>query len=131
MRVLVTGSRQASDQTPIYRELDALWERWWPNATHPDEFMVIHGGAPGADTLAGQWCHDRRDRPGIAQEVHPAQWGLYGSHAGGIRNQIMVNAGADIVLAFFRTGAKNAGTRNCVTTARLAGLDVQEFWVDA
>lgn len=130
MRVLVTGSRQVLNQEPIYAELDALWKQWWPTAVFPDQFIVVHGNAPGADTLAAQWCHDRRDRPGITQEVHPAKWGEYGSLAGGIRNGEMVRLGADIVLAFFQAGAKNRGTQNCVNQAKLAGLTVEERWID-
>lgn len=129
MRVLVTGSRQLLDQGRVYRELDILFLTAQKNGDA--EFIVVHGGAPGADSLAGQWVHDNRgEKPLSPQiEVHPAEWNRYGRHlAGGIRNAKMVGLGADIVLAFFQPGAENRGTTNCANQARLAGLRVKEVW---
>lgn len=129
MRVLVTGSRQMEDQGRVYHELDALYAHAIEQG-HA-EFTVVHGGAPGADSLAGQWVFDRRmNGPVHPQlEVHPAEWNRYGrALAGGIRNAKMVGLGADIVVAFFQPGAENRGTRNCSAQARLAGLEVKETW---
>lgn len=132
MRVLVTGSRQLTDQGRVYRELDAAMMAWFEGGgtVRGETFTVVHGGAPGADSIAAQWVWDRRvDTWKPAMEVHPAEWNRYGRHlAGGIRNAKMVGLGADLVLAFFQPGAKNAGTSNCVQQARLAGLTVKEVW---
>lgn len=129
MRVLVTGSRQFLDQGTLYAELDRLLVL--AAAEGQAEFIVVQGGAPGADTLAGQWVHDRRSESLLRpeSEVHPAEWNRYGRHlAGGIRNAKMVGLGADLVLAFFQPGAENKGTTNCATQAKLAGLTVKEIW---
>lgn len=128
MRILVTGSRQIVDQGRIYRELDAEYEKWLSQSSEP-AFVVVHGAAPGADALAGQWAWDRRNEtPAPDVEVHPAKWRQYGRLAGHIRNAEMVEAGADLVLAFFHPGAENRGTTNCVTQARLKGLTIRELW---
>lgn len=128
MRVLVTGSRQMLDQARVYRELDDLFAMAMEDGDA--EFIVVHGAAPGADSLAGQWVFDRRHNGPVHPqvEVHAAEWNRYGKLAGGIRNAKMVGLGATVVLAFFQPGAQNVGTRNCVAQARLAGLDVKETW---
>lgn len=139
MRVLVTGSRQWLDQKKLYDELDAVFIEWmrravWDVAVAEDGFTVVHGNAPGADTLANQWVWDKRGEaftPSV--EVHPAQWAVHGRRlAGKIRNTEMVKLGADIVLAFFVPGAANNGTRHCVKTAEswLAwkGVPIKEIW---
>jgi len=40
----------------------------------------------------------------------------------------MVATGADVCLAFFKTGATNRGTSGCVAVAKKAGIEVREFW---
>lgn len=140
MRVLVTGSRQIIDQRRVYPRLDAIYDSWLHPAVFTESelkhvmsqkrtFVVVHGSAAGADTLANTWVWDRRGeaRPPMV-EPHPANWARYGRLAGPIRNQEMVDLGADLVLAFFQPGAENRGTQNCVNAARLKGLTVEEFW---
>lgn len=139
MRVLVTGSRQFLDQGPIYEALDAALlafaaGRHFASEFEGDDFVVIHGAAPGADTIASQWCWDRgRELAGmpIKQEAYPADWSR-GRLAGKQRNFEMVQLGADLVLAFFQPGAGNTGTRHCVETARrfleFKGTEIKEIW---
>ena len=58
---------------------------------------VVHGAAPGADTLADTWARSR----GIKVERYYALWKTYGLGAGAIRNQKMLDDGKpDIVIAF-------------------------------
>ena len=57
---------------------------------------------------------------GLEPERHPADWKRYGRAAGPIRNQEMVNLGADVCLAFPREGSR--GTKNCMEAARKAGI---------
>lgn len=57
----------------------------------------------------------------VEQEVHDADWNEYGRAAGPIRNQEMVDAGADVCLAFPTGGP---GTRDCMRRARDAGIRV-------
>lgn len=84
-----------------------------------EDDVVWHGGAKGADTLAGQEAeyleHD--------VIVVPAQWGRYGRSAGPIRNaKMMKYAKPRLVIAF--PGGK--GTAHMVGTARGAGVPVVE-----
>lgn len=132
MRVLVTGSRQFRSRQLVYRELENAYHRWAGSGAieRGDNFQVVHGGAPGADTLANQWCWDSRNLPYIAPvEVHPADW-RKGSYAGKIRNTEMVRLGAGLVLAFFEPGAQHAGTRHCLETAKLwlPNTEIKEIW---
>jgi hypothetical protein len=52
MRVLVCGGRDFSDKVMLASALDAI------HADRPFS-LVIHGAAPGADTLAGEWADSR------------------------------------------------------------------------
>jgi hypothetical protein len=59
--------------------------------------VIVHGGAPGADSLAG----DISGRVlGHDVEVHPAQWSKYGKAAGPIRNQEMLDSGIQFAIGF-------------------------------
>ncbi len=108
MRVLVCGGRNYLDRRAIYDALDDL------SCT-----MVIHGGARGADMLAGEWAQSRL-RP---QEIFEAEWGKYGNAAGPIRNQKMIDEGKpELVLAF--PGGR--GTADIVSRAKAAGIEVCE-----
>jgi hypothetical protein len=63
-------------------------------------------------------------------EPHPPDFEKYGSpHAFHVRNREMVESlgEGDIVLAFFKKGAKNAGTTRTVELAEAAGLTVRRF----
>jgi hypothetical protein len=81
--------------------------------------VIIHGAAPGADTLAGQWAADK----GIPVEAFPADWEKHGRAAGPIRNKQMLDDGKpDLVVAF----PGGWGTANMCKQAREAGVRVLE-----
>lgn len=108
MRLLITGSREWDDYSQIERVLAAFG--------HDGDTTVVHGAARGADRLA-----DRAARAlGFQVEAHPAPWSTYGKRAGSIRNQKMVDAGADLVIAF-PTNA-SVGTYDCMRRAERAGI---------
>lgn len=107
MRVIVCGGRNYADSHAV---LAALEPYAVPGAT------IIHGGASGADALA----NDAALLLGIPLEVWPADWREQGKGAGPRRNQRMVDAGADCVLAF----AGGRGTADCCRRARAAGIPV-------
>ncbi len=88
--------------------------------------------------MAGDYARDR----GWNVEVHHADWstcaadckpshrrvgkrGEYCPTAGHRRNQRMVEAGADIVLAFWRD--HSSGTKNCLDLAKAAGLPIDPY----
>lgn len=109
MKVLVTGGRTFSNRSLLLTTLDSL---------HIDHVFttMIHGGASGADRLAGEWAASR----GIPVESHPADWQRYGLAAGPIRNQQMIAEKPDMVVAF--PGGR--GTADMVRRARQAGVDL-------
>jgi hypothetical protein len=82
------------------------------------QVFVVHGAAKGADTIADQIAKGY----GMIPEPHPANWSEYHRAAGPIRNQQMVDLGADICLAFLQPNSK--GTADCIRRAEKAGIPV-------
>ena len=136
MRVIVTGSRDWIDRVTVNQQLSML--NWHAEGS----LVVVHGCADGADRIAEQWVHATRSRGflGVTEEAHPARWNEFKLSAGPMRNAEMVNAGADLVLAFLnrckkptctRTGIHGShGAMNCVQLARAAGIKVQVYQGD-
>lgn len=118
-RVLVTGSRFWSDRQAVFRALDDQLKQ-------ADGLLtVVHGAAAGADTFAGCWAAIRgHETNRVAVEPHPAEWHIYGKSAGPMRNQEMVDLGADVCLAFPKGDSR--GTRHCMTAAAHAGIPVYD-----
>lgn len=113
MKLLVTGGRSYSDHKRLSDELNKLEDQL-------DE--IAHGGAKGADTLAGTWAVGH----GIPCRVFPADWERHGRAAGPIRNREMLQAfRPDRVLAF--TGG--VGTADMVSLAEAAGIPVEKHGV--
>lgn len=132
MRILVTGSRDWADRNAVYRALNQVCDDFGLNYP-PDEYgntmpdpsriTVVHGHCPtGADQIADDWCIGAF----FEAERHPADWDRHGKAAGPIRNQEMVDLGADLVLAFPARGISR-GTWDCVDRAREAGIPVRIF----
>jgi hypothetical protein len=109
MRVLVTGGRDFADRELLFGALDRI---------HAEKVfaVLVHGGAKGADRLAGEWGVAR----GVAVEAQPADWKQYGRAAGVIRNSTMLKEKPDLVIAF--PGGK--GTADMVKKAKQAGIEV-------
>jgi len=106
-RVLVTGSRDWTDTGVISV---ALVEHMWPGD------VLVHGAARGADSLAaGLW-----EAFGPV-EPHPYPAG-HGQRGGYVRNKEMVDAGADLCLAFIRNNSRGASM--CAELAAKAGIPV-------
>lgn len=136
MRILITGSRE-------FRSLSAVRTAMLEvTAGQRGPHLLVHGNARGADQIAAVVAK----RLGWQVESHPADWNgpcrescapghrqtrrdrgsEYCPAAGHLRNQAMVDLGADVVVAFFKEGAANAGTHDCVRRARSAGLTVRD-----
>jgi hypothetical protein len=107
-RIIVCGGRKYRDSGRIYMVLE---EYAHLNPT------IVHGDYSGADRIADREARDL----GLTTDPHPADWSQ-GRKAGPIRNQEMVDAGADLVIAF----AGGDGTADCVRRARKAGIPVRE-----
>ena len=87
MKLLVCGSRKWSDAETI-----RAWLRRMPAGT-----IVVHGGAAGADTLAGEVAREL----GFEVRVYPAEGTRFGRSAGPRRNEQMLAAEQpDRALAF-------------------------------
>ena len=112
MRVLITGSRHWNDEATMlarFRELDGTME----------EVTIVHGNAAGADHMAGVLAMVLM----FKVEVYPADWQHHGKAAGPLRNQVMVDAGAALGLAF--PWPESKGTWDCVRRAADAGIPVE------
>lgn len=110
MRVLVCGGRNFSDKKWMYDTLDKHLIA-----------SLVHGGAHGADSLAGLYAFERN----IPVEVFPADWSKFGKRAGTLRNVQMANTKPDLVIAF--TGG--SGTKHMIQTARFLKIPVDIHWV--
>lgn len=123
IRILVTGSRDWPDREAVSQVLNETAEQY-------GRITVVHGACPsGADLYACQWVTAMRViRSGHTEEKHPADWERLGKHAGPIRNQQMVNAGAALCIAF--PYGKSPGTRDCMHRAKLSGIRVIDLGTD-
>lgn len=112
-RVLVCGSRDFDDWELLNDALSIVH-------TRHGIAVIIHGGAPGADTMAGSWA----TLNGLSTSVFPAKWAEDGKAAGPRRNQRMLEVGKPDMVVAFQGGR---GTADMVRRARAAGLRVEEI----
>lgn len=109
----------------IWNALDGVLDA---HHSYDNVLVVVHGNAPGADSIANHWViHRQRQDWNVEPEARPAQWTRHGRRAGPLRNQEMVDAGADLVLAFIKDNSP--GASHLVREARTAGIPVEEFHV--
>lgn len=137
MRILVTGSRDWVDRGAIVEAL----RTHTMYVEHVSDVNVVHGGANGADVLAGGIANAY----GMSTEVHVPNWDDCGDdcgpehwryrqgkpycpRSGFKRNRHMVELGADICLAFIRNGS--AGARMTARMAEKAGIPVHRYIKD-
>jgi hypothetical protein len=112
VKIIVCGGRNYADAEAVDAALGKLGRKY-------PVLFIAHGGAAGADSLAGAWAA----KWGIPTEVYRADWNQHGRSAGPLRNQKMLDDfRPDGVVAF--TGG--AGTRHMVSIARAAGVPVWE-----
>lgn len=116
-KVLVCGDRNWDNYHRIATILDDI-SMW-----HDGEIHIIHGGAKGADTLAGEWAKNTGRE---CTEV-VADWKRYGRAAGPIRNKAMLDLNPDLVIAFHSDITKSKGTANMVDQAQKAGHPIFLF----
>lgn len=111
MRVLVCGDRTWTDRDVIAARLVQL-----PPTAH-----VVHGGAHGADTIAGEVAAAM----GLVVTCVPARWTVYGRAAGPIRNRAMLDLAPTLVIAFHADLSRSRGTRDCVEEATRRGIPIE------
>lgn len=91
------------------RELGRLYNMY-------KDCIIVEGGAAGIDSTAKKIAM----ASSIPLREYPAEWNVYGSKAGPIRNAQMAEY-ADVLIAFY-SGSK--GTSNMISQALEHGLDI-------
>ena len=118
MRILVTGSRDWDDPQEVNDTLFMLGFGF-----RDEEITLVAGSCrSGADRYAEEYAEDR----GWKIERHPADWLGWGKQAGFVRNQQMVDLGADVCVAFRKN--HSPGTTHCGEAAEKAGIHT--IWVE-
>jgi hypothetical protein len=112
VRILFSGSRTFYDDQVVILMLERLIEK----TKNPSAITVVHGGAPGLDSIVGILAKSR----GMQVEIHRADWHIHGKAAGVLRNQKMVDLGADLVVAYPLPGG--SGTQDCIQRAVKTGI---------
>lgn len=116
MRVIVTGSRKWTDKAAVWDALNNVYKEHGP-------FRVVHGAcSTGADAFAHEWVAVASRLVYVEEEQFPAAWDR-GKRAGPERNLRMIEAGADLVLAFPLPAG--TGTQHTMKLAREAGIEVR------
>ena len=111
--ICVCGSREFKDKNFIYSKITDFTNNL------NEEFVIIEGGATGADEIARQYCEENN----IVHKTFEADWENLGKSAGPIRNRYMAEI-SDYVLAFKLKDKKNKGTNNMIKEAKKLGKKV-------
>lgn len=118
-KVLVCGGRDYSNIEKVKDILDMIHDICQNNFLESSEMIIIHGGAKGADSLAGKWAKQNN----IQSEVYLADWNTYGKKAGPIRNELMLKTGKPNIVVAFPGGN---GTKHMVSIAKRDNIEVYE-----
>lgn len=112
MTVIITGDRNWRCEALAERVVQSLIDR------HGDQLTIRQGGCEGVDLAFFEQCENYR----VAVESFPAK--DYGDWpwCGPKRNSAMVDAGADLCLAFHRFIQQSKGTKDCACKAIRAGI---------
>jgi len=116
IRILICGGRDYCNRASFHDHVrQVLTDREY----QAPDILIIHGGAKGADTLAGEYAAEND----LEVMEFKADWNKYGRAAGPMRNQKMLVQGKpDLVIAF--PGGK--GTAHMIGLAKNAGVEVIE-----
>ena len=122
-RVIVTGSRDYSD----FEMVDAMLYNAWLDNVGPkskDKIVVVTTNAVGAARLAGKSASENGDVTIL--EVHAPDYSIKGNAqtAEIDNNREMLDAGADLVLAF---GKPDPISVHLVTEAQALGIPVRGY----
>lgn len=103
-RVAIVGCRYFNDYDLLYSNMGNLF----PAMLSDDpQYVIVSGGAPGADTLAARFAKEEF----MNTEIFRADWEKHGKAAGPLRNQKIVDR-ADYVVAFW--DGKSRGTKDTI-----------------
>lgn len=120
MYVLVTGSRSWADEATVRERFVAL-----------PHFVLIHGGAPGLDTIAGKVYKELTGRDAIV--IRPDYKNNFYKVAPLKRNEEMLDIiegrfklGEEVlVIGFKDLNSATGGTNACIASAEFRGLPVE------
>lgn len=112
-KVLICGDRYWSKSSSIRREIERLIKV----AGRADKLLVIHGGARGADSIAGQEAQEL----GVHTAQVDALWDSYHRGAGPKRNAVMLTLDPDEVVAFHPDIESSKGTKDMMSRAKRKG----------
>lgn len=114
----VTGGRTYNKYRTITRIVTQLRD------DYGGKLVVVHGCAPGADSLASKACKVL----GVAQRRFPANWEEHGTAAGPIRNRDMaaflrgrLDRGHEVMLISFPGGT---GTADMIAVSKKLEIEV-------
>lgn len=122
IRILVTGSRAWLDENAIRLALEFHLQQFPMDRTA----VLVHGAAAGADSIAARiWSDWHKRWPWLFAEAesHPA----FSFPDPKVRNQHMVDLGAEVCLVFAREWASGSG--HCARAARRAGIRTVDYGV--
>lgn len=108
--IAIAGGRDVSSADAIFRRLEKA------RAKYPD-MVLVHGGAPGVEKIAGDWA----GRNGVHQIVCKPDWDRHSKAAPFRRNDELLNLLPRGVIAFPGSGI----TDNLVEKAVRLGIPVQ------
>lgn len=115
MKILICGDRNWTDKQRIKEVL----RKHLSHLSDPNEALIIHGAARGADSLGGKVAAEL----GCRVKTYPALWTRYGKGAGPIRNQHMLDCEhPDLCLAFHSNISESKGTADMLRRCRKAGV---------
>jgi len=112
MKVAVVGSRSFKNYKLLKSKLD----------TYRGITLIISGGAIGADSLAERYAEEKN----IKIKVYKADWDLYGSSAGFLRN-IKVIDNCEKLIAFW--DGRSNGTNHSITLAKAKNKPYRIFYI--
>ncbi len=112
LKIGVVGSRSFND----YKLLKDTLDKYKDNV-----FLIVSGGAGGADSLGEKWAKENR----VKTLIHKPKWrdeeGNYIPSAGFDRNELIVND-SDIIICFW--DGLSRGTENTISIAEKQGKTV-------
>jgi hypothetical protein len=123
VRIGVTISRDWDDYEAIVDALMAVTHASGNPSGHTishHKVTLVHGASQMDFAVAGIAF-----MLGMQLEPHPADWRGRGKAAGFIRNQEMVDGGADVWLAFIKNGSP--GASHCARAAEAAGIPTKRY----
>jgi hypothetical protein len=110
-RLVISGCRDYNNYTQLSSEIDSFLQH---NAVGYS-VIIVSGGADGADALGEKYAREH----GLKIERFHANWEVYGSSAGPIRNKQMAEA-ADAAIVFW--DGKSSGTADMIQRAKNANI---------